>query len=194
MRKTIALWAWTLLVAFAAQGRAQTTSKHCCQGFAIFGRRTAPPGTKVGGVGGDIFIYKGLAVGGDVGKTRGNPDKKITITSVDVSYHFAYRKAWFRVEPFIATGGSYLAGHIKDNRIYPNDPGQDRTGTNFSAGLAFWPIKWVGARFEVRDYNFFVSYGALENVIPGGHFVEFRIALTLGVGYRGWRGLSLFSW
>ena len=42
-----------------------------------------------------------------------------------------------------------------------------------------WPAKHLGVRFEVREYRMFVSYGALENVIPGGKFVEFRIAVTL---------------
>jgi hypothetical protein len=179
MTKTIALWACTLLVVFAAHGRAQTASKYCCEGYAFFGRRTATAGPYVGGVGGDIFIYKGLAVGGDVGTTLGNPDNKITIGSGDVSYHFASRNARHKVEPFIATGWSYLAGNIKTAIEYPFSSGQDRTGPNLSAGLAFWPTKRVGTRFEVRDYRFFVSYGALEDVIPGGHFVEFRIAFTV---------------
>ena len=42
-----------------------------------------------------------------------------------------------------------------------------------------WPTKHVGVRFEVREIRTFVSYGALENVAPGGKFVEFRIAFTL---------------
>jgi len=179
MRKTIAIWAWTLLVIFAAQGRAQSTSNYCCEGYAFFGRRTSTPGTNVGGVGGDIFIYKGLALGGDVGTTVGNPDNKITIGSGDVSYHFASRNPRFKVEPFIAAGWSYLAGQIKTAIEYPFNPGNDRTGPNISAGSAFWPTKRVGARFEFRVYKFPVSYGALENVIPGGDFVEFRIAFTV---------------
>jgi hypothetical protein len=134
MRKMIAIWAWTLLVVFTARGQAQTTSKYCCEGYAFFSRRTSTPGTNVGGVGGDIFIYKGLAVGGDVGTTLGNPDNKITIGSADVSYHFACRNARLKVEPFIATGWSYLAGHIKTAIEYPFNPGQDRTGPNLSVG------------------------------------------------------------
>ena len=86
MRKAkIAIWAWTLLGVCAALGQAQTTGqsgKYCCEGYAFFGRRTSTPGTNVGGVGGDIFIYKGLAVGGDAGTTVGNPDNRITIWSV----------------------------------------------------------------------------------------------------------------
>jgi len=179
MRKTIAIWACTLLAVFAGHAWAQSTSNYCCEGYAFFGRRTSTPGTNVGGAGGDIFIYKGLAVGGDVGTTLGNPDNRITIGSGDVSYHFASRNARLKVEPFLAIGWSYLAGQIKTAIEYPFNPGNDRTGPNFSAGLAFWPTKRVGALLEVRDYRFFVSYGALENVIPGGDFVEFRIAFTV---------------
>src|SRR5438876_10659874 len=62
MRKAkIAIWAWTLLGVCAALGQAQTTGqsgKYCCEGYAFFGRRTSTPSTNVGGVGGDIFIYR----------------------------------------------------------------------------------------------------------------------------------------
>jgi len=184
MRKAkIAMWAWILLVVCAALGQAQTTNKsgkYCCEGYAFFGRRTSTPGTNVGGVGGDIFIYKGLAVGGDVGTTVGNPDNRITIWSVGSSYHFLCCRADRKVEPFIGAGFSYLAGDINTHGyIYPFDPGQDRAGPNFSQGLIAWPAKHLGVRFEIREYRMFVSYGALENVIPGGKFVEFRIAVTL---------------
>jgi len=179
MRKTTTIWVCTMLTVFAAHGRAQSTSNYCCEGYAFFGRRTSKPGTNVGGVGGDIFIYKGLAVGGDVGTTLGNPDNRITIGSADVSYHFASRNARFKVEPFIATGWSYLAGQIKTAIEYPFNPGQDRTGPNVNVGLAFWPTKRVGARLELRVYKFPISYAALENVIHGGDFVEFRIAIAV---------------
>src|SRR5439155_8195830 len=105
MRKAkIAIWAWTLLGVCAALGQAQTTGqsgKYCCEGYAFFGRRTSTPATNVGGVGGDIFIYKGLAVGGDAGTTVGNPDNRITIWSVGSSYHFLCCRAERKVEPFI---------------------------------------------------------------------------------------------
>jgi hypothetical protein len=184
MRKAdIAMWAWTLLVACAALGQAQTTGKpgkYYGEGYAFFGRRNSTPGTNVGGVGGDIFIYKGLAAGGDVGTTVGNPDNRITVGSVGSSYHFLCCRAERKVEPFVGAGYSYLSGDINTHGIdYPFSSGQDRSGPNFNQGLIVWPTKHVGVRFEVREYRMFVSYGALENVIPGGKFVEFRIAATL---------------
>ena len=184
MRKAkIALAAWTLLVVCAALGQAQTTGKsdkYYGEGYAFFGRRNSTPGTNVGGVGGDILIYKGIAVGGDVGTTVGNPDNRITVWSAGSSYHFLCCRYEQKVEPFAGVGYSYLSGDINTHGyIYPFDPGQDRSGPYFNQGLIAWPTKHLGVRFEVREYRMFVSYGALENVIPGGKFVEFRIAAML---------------
>jgi len=111
MRKAkIAIWAWTLLGVCAALGQAQTTGQsgkyYCCEGYAFFRRRTSTPGTNVGGVGGDIFIYKGLAVGGDAGTTVGNPDNRITIWSVGSSYHFLCCHADRKLNPLSAPGSA----------------------------------------------------------------------------------------
>jgi hypothetical protein len=184
MRKAkIVLWTWILLMVCAALGQAQTTNNsdnYCCEGYAFFGRRNSTPGTNVGGVGVDLVLYKGLAVGADVGTTVGNPDNRITVWSAGSSYHFLCCRADRKVEPFIGTWFTHLAGHINTHGlIYSADPGQDRDGHNFSQGLIVWPAKHLGVRFEVREYRMFVSYGALEDVIPGGNFVEFRIAVTL---------------
>src|SRR5438874_2072186 len=104
MRKAkIAMWAWILLLVCTALGHAQTTGKsgnYYGEGFGFFGRRNSTPGTNVGGVGGDILIYKGIAVGGDVGTTVGNPDNKITIWSAGSSYRFLCCHYERKVEPF----------------------------------------------------------------------------------------------
>src|SRR5947208_8002811 len=132
----IAILAWTWLMVGAVFGQAQTTDKsgqHCCEGYAFFGRRNSTPGTNVGGVGGDIFMYKGLAVGGDVGTTVGNPDNRITIGSVGPSYHFLCCRDEQKVEPFIGGGYSYLTGDINTHGItYPNSLGPERSGPNFN--------------------------------------------------------------
>src|SRR5512143_2996548 len=36
----------------------------------------------------ELFVYKGIAAGGDGGTTVGDPDDRITIGSVGSSYHF----------------------------------------------------------------------------------------------------------
>jgi hypothetical protein len=182
MRKTIAIAAWALLLVVPASGRAQTENsyRYYCEGYVFFGRRMGTPDTSVAGLGGDVFLYKGLVAGGDFGTTVGNPDNRITIGSAGASYHFLRSRTGLKVEPFLGAGFSYLAGNVNAHGvIYPGDSGQDRTGHNFSQGLIAWPTKHVGVRFEVREYSIFVSYGALENVIPGSNHVEFRIGLTL---------------
>jgi hypothetical protein len=181
MSKTIMTGSCVLLLLIPAMGRAQTKDKFCCEANAFFARRATTPGTSVAGGGADVFIYKGLAAGGDFGTTIGNPDDRITIGSVGASYHFLSRDAKRKLEPFVGAGYSFLKGGINTfGYVYPFDPGQDRSGPSFSQGVIFWPAMHLGARFEVREYRMFVSYGALENVIPGGKFVEFR----LGVAFR----------
>jgi len=179
----IAMWAWTLLVIGGAPGQAQTTDKsdkYYGEAYAFFGRRNSTPGTNVGGAGLDFLIYKGIAVGGDVGTTVGNPDDKITIWSAGSSYHFLCCRYQRKVEPFAGAGYSYLSGDINTHGYtYPWDPGNDRSGPYFNQGLIAWPAKHVGVRFELREYRTFVSYGALENVIPGGKVFEVRIGVTL---------------
>jgi len=180
MRKAIVIGAWILLLIFMPAGRAQTTGRDPVEAYAFYGRRNATAGANVGGAGIDLFIYKGLGVGGDVGTTVGDPDNRITIWSGGASYHFLCCRADRKVEPFAGVGYSYLVGDINTHGIqYPNSSGQNRSGQNFSQGLATWPTRHVGVRFELREYRMFVSYGALENVIPGGNPVEFSVAVTL---------------
>ena len=180
MRKAIILAVWILLVVFTPPGRAQTAQKDPVEAYAFFGRRNSTPGTNAAGAGLDVFIYKGLGVGTEVGTTAGNSDDRITIWSAGASYHFLCCRAGRKVEPFAGAGFSYLVGDVNTHGIqYPESSGQNRSGPNFSQGLTVWPTRHVGVRFEVREYRMFVSYGALENVIPGGNPVEFRIAATL---------------
>ena len=69
----------TLVLVFASGGWAQTNTKYCCEGYVFIGGRTTRPSTASGGVGGEIFIYHGLGVGGDVGATLNNPYGKLTM-------------------------------------------------------------------------------------------------------------------
>jgi hypothetical protein len=168
-----------LLLGLSEPASAQTNNRqYWAEGYAYFGRRTTTPGTSVGGAGGEVFVYRGLAAGGDIGTTVGNPDDRLTISSADLSYHFLCCREGRKVEPFVGAGFSYLAGGVNTHGITYPGSSQDRSGPNFSQGVIVWPTKHIGAQFELREYRFFVSYGPLENVIPGGHFVEFRIGLT----------------
>lgn len=178
MRKLI-VTACLLLVAPLAAGQS-AEHQFPAEVYAFFGHRSSTPGTSVAGAGGEVFPYKGIAAGAEATTTIGNPDDKITIASVGAAYHFACCRASRKVEPFAGGGWSFLYGNINTHGInYPFSSGQDRTGPHFNQGLIVWPLKHLGVRFEVREYRFFVSYGALENVIPGGHFVEVRIGPAL---------------
>ncbi|HUI41289.1 MAG TPA: hypothetical protein VL523_04915 [Terriglobia bacterium] len=180
MTKPIAIAACALLLVVPAGGRAQTTEKYYAEPYAFFGRRTSTPGTNVGGGGLEVFVYRGLAAGAEGSTTVGNPDNRITVWSAGSSYHFLCCRYDRKIEPFAGAGFSDVDGDVNTHGyVYPNDPGQKRTGPYFNQGLIAWPSKHLGARFEVREYRTFVSYGALENVIPGGKFAEFRIAFTL---------------
>lgn len=173
------LWVF-ILALLPCLAQAQATDKYYGEAYAFFGRRNARAGANVAGVGADLFPYKGIAVGGDVGTTVGDPDNRITIRSVGSSYHFLCCRYDRKVEPFVGAGYSWLSGDINTHGyIYPFDPGNDRSGPYFNQGLIAWPTKHLGVRFEIREYRMFVSYGALENIIPGGNVVEFRVAVTV---------------
>ena len=180
MIKAIAISVWGLLAVFPAPGWAQKTDKYYGEAYAFYGRRNSQPGTSVGGGGGDVLVYRGIGVGGDIVTTLANPDDKVTIYSVGGSYHFLCCRYKRKFEPFAGAGYSYLSGDINHHgRDYPWDPGNDRTGPYFNQGFIAWPLKHLGVRVELREYRMFVSYGALENVIPGGHVIEVRIGPTL---------------
>jgi len=170
----------TLVLVFASGGWAQTNTRYCCEGYAFIAGRTTTPGTASGGVGGEIFIYHGLAVGGDVGTTLDNPDAKLTMGMGYMSYHFMCCRANRRVEPFVSWGIGYLVGDINTHgRIYYNIAGPDRLFNSPSGGVTLWPAKRLGVRFEVRRYAYAVSNGALLDVAGPSGFTEFRVAFAL---------------
>lgn len=201
MKKVMAIVAWSILIptlALAQDGyhsprgladvpvsaatheRTEASGKYYGDAYTFFGRRNAKAGANVGGAGADLFIYKGIAVGGDVGTTVGDPDNRITIGSVGSSYHFLCCRNDRKVEPIVGAGYSWLRGNINTHGyIFPFDPGQNRAGPYFNQGLAIWPTSHFGVRLEIREYGMSVSYGALEDVIPGGKVVEFRVGVTV---------------
>jgi len=171
-----------LSLVFAAPGWAQADKKYCCEGYAFIAGRSTTPATASAGAGGEIFVYHGLAAGGDVGTTLGNPDGKLTMSMGYVAYHFLCCRAKNKVEPFASLGVGYLVGDINTHGINYQDffiAGPDRVFTSPSGGVTFWPKKRVGVRFEVRHYAYTVSNGALLNVAGPNGFTEFRVAFAL---------------
>ncbi len=99
----------------------------------------AAAGTLQFGGGGEGFLFKGFAVGGEVGYVAPMKSSRdgFGLLSVDGSYHFGRKH---RVVPFL-TGGYSLAF---------------RSGTanlaNFGGGSTYWIGNRTGIRFEFRDH------------------------------------------
>ena len=144
MRKplVVCLVSLTLLGA-STQASAQNGS---WSGYGYFGAHSSPGnfGDLLSvGVGADAFLYRGLAVGADLGYMfpRTSGGNGIGLLSVNPSYHFTNKDRTNRFVPFV-TGGYGLAF---------------RSGTanlaNFGAGATFWFVNRAGFRFEVRNYR-----------------------------------------
>jgi hypothetical protein len=158
MRKSNAKFTLLIVIVFAAPAWAQKSDRYFAEGYGFWGRRNSTPGTSVAGGGGEIFVFKGIGLGGDVGTTVGNPDNKITIGSFGGSYHFLCCQAKRKFEPFAGMGVSFFRGDINTHGYqFPNDPGNNRNGGYFNQGLIIWPYKHIGARIEVREYQTGVS-------------------------------------
>ncbi len=94
----------------------------------------------VGG-GGDAYVYRGLAVGADIGYLFPSDSGRdgVGILSVNPSYHFTSRSRDQKVVPFVTAG--YTLGF--------------RSGTanffNWGGGATFWFHRSMGVRAEIRD-------------------------------------------
>jgi hypothetical protein len=95
------------------------------------------------------------------------------------SYHFLCCAVKRRVDPFVSWGVGFLIGDINTfGRNYNNIAGPDRLFSSPGAGVSLWPIKHLGARFEVRRYMYTVTNGSLLQVTGPTGFTELRIGLT----------------
>ena len=136
---TAFLFALAVALPLAAQEEAPRA-----QGYGYFGL-AGTKGTTFGkllnaGVGGEGFVYKGLAVGVDVGYL-GYSENYIGdgfgLASANGSHHFAKRS---KVVPFVTAGYSLAFRQGTANM------------TNVGGGITFWFSRKVGFRTEVRDY------------------------------------------
>ena len=178
MRKSTALFILLFVIVFAAPTYAQKTDKFYAEGYGFWGRRNSTPGTSVAGGGGEVFVFKGIGAGGDVGTTVGNPDNKITIASLGGSYHFFCCQAKRKFEPFGGAGWGFLWSDINMHGLeYPGST-NNRTGLYLNQGLIIWPNKHVGMRIEVRELKTVVTYGPLAEAFYGETHVEFRLGVT----------------
>lgn len=109
------------------------------------------------GFGTEFYIYKGLAVGPELGAAgvggRANslPDSNpniIGVGSLDVSYHFFVKKSTGAIAPFVAGGYSAFFGQDTDTAS-----GNVQHGYNLGAGLDVMATKYFGVRIDVRHYG-----------------------------------------
>jgi hypothetical protein len=145
MRKQIVLsWVLLALSGFYAQANAQSNT---WQGYAYFGVHKTPGAfgdVLSAGVGGEGFLYRGLAAGGDLGymfPRTSPPVSGIGLLSVNPSYHFVNKDRTNRVVPFV-TGGYGLAFRSSAASL-----------VNFGGGATLWFPNGLGFRLEMRNYR-----------------------------------------
>lgn len=93
--------------------------------------------------GGEGYVWKGLALGGD-GQfvwQRDNSDTNFGLLAIGPSYHFDDRENPRKIVPFV-TGGYGLAFRDDALSLY-----------QLGGGVTWWPKARVGLRFEYRYYD-----------------------------------------
>ncbi len=167
MKRLIATAA-LLLVITASAAAQDAAPRYRGQGYAFFGMGTATPGNpflKYAGGGGEGFLYKGLAFGGEV-EYAGEPNPQLNawIGSADFSYHFGRHAARGKLDPFLVGGFSVVGPTQKGN-------GRGSPAGNFGGGANWWLSTHAALRFEFRDV-------AGSNFWPYDHALSFRIGIA----------------
>ena len=115
-------------------------------GYAALGLASCVHG--VGNVsfagGGDAFLYRGLALGGEIGYYRfvERGSNAFGLGGLNAGYHFINRRRPGKIEPFVSGG---LAAAFR-NSVTP--------GVTFGGGVNYWFSRRVGLRLEGRAYGF----------------------------------------
>ncbi len=115
------------------------------QGHAYFGLNSTCScdltSLKSVGGGGDGFIYKGLALGADLGYHFTGSELGFGLFSGNASYHFGGRERARKLVPFATAGYGVAFREGALNML------------NFGGGVTYWFGDHLGARFEVREYR-----------------------------------------
>ena len=150
-----------LLVSLPAIAAAQSNDKGRAYGYLFAGPGVSTNGSDTlvnFGTGAEGFVYKGLAVGAEIGGfTAAKEFKLLGALSPNVSYHFLKASKSGKVIPFITGGYTLFFGDGVANR------------GNFGGGVNYWFKDTAGLRFEVRDYV----------IASDSHIVGFRFGLIL---------------
>ena len=132
--------------------------------FLGVGSGTGQPSMEHVGGGGEVLLFRGLGVGGELG-AMGRPGDEVGLYSLDLSYHFFRARGKSKLVPFIE--GGYTGAFGNRGSPYPNI-------LNFGGGVHYWVFKHVGLRLEFRDYV------ALPAFFAGtGQYWGFRVGLAL---------------
>jgi hypothetical protein len=94
-----------------------------------------------GGGGGEVFVHKGLALGGEF--VRAAPTLPEYNGSVNAFYHFRPGVRTQKVEAFVTGGYTWFD--------VPNVGLPHTNGGNVGAGLNLWLLKHAALRLELRD-------------------------------------------
>jgi hypothetical protein len=119
------------------------------------------------GGGGELFLYKGLGAGLDVGYAHWeqNDGQSLWIGTGDLSYQFGRNASRGKVDPFVLAG---FGG------FFPTSEGRGVPVGDFGAGANVWFWRRTALRLEVRSYiNPTNGFG-----YPGSYEVEFRVGFT----------------
>lgn len=159
MRKFFVIILLMISIPAAAYGQSRDERRGWGYGFAGVGGGTEfNTGARfTAGGGGEVLLYRGLGLGGEIGYLSA-PERVsdgIGIGSVNLSYHFTRTG---KVAPFVTGGAS--AGFAG---------GSAAGGGNFGGGIQYWPKDRVGLRFEFRDHVF-------SSDSP--HLYAFRVGVT----------------
>ena len=133
----------TLLFGVLAQAQ-QTYAGHAYAQFGAGGSTCCEFGqTLNASVGGEAFVYRGLAGGAELGYLWPiqNASAGIGLFSATAAYHFKGEGPGRRIVPFVSSGYSAI---FRDGYV---------NAVNFGGGVTWWARDHIGVRFEVRGHQ-----------------------------------------
>ena len=141
------------LFRYNGNGHVYFTTGSCWHGYAIVG----------GGGGGEAFLWRGLALGGDVGYHQFVRDIGFGMATANVTYHFVNRNRPGKLDPFLG---------VSPVGVYFTRGGVGGAGgvAGLGGGLNYWFTEKIGLRSEAR----FQVLGVGEAVVLFRIGVSFR--------------------
>lgn len=125
----------------------ETAQRYSGSGYVATGVGTCmhavPTVSVVGGA--DVFVFRGLALGGEIGYYRFIETRSsgFGVTALNVGYHFVNRRRPGRIEPFVAAG--VLGAAFRSSAVAAGSLG---------GGVNYWFSRKIGLRLEGRVYGF----------------------------------------